>query len=575
MSERRVRVATPVSSEAGDSLPPDAGDIWTSIMFSSNPTQDHGVVSNDVVSNDSPVEPRPALPEDPIDWWGNYEYRVDSLGKREKNYERCFNGDFDEVTSMLSDMYVVELLRTPNFLTARCSPSMGVVGVSPAVQTSAEGCTRPEEDPVQLTAGTHSFDQDVESTLLTYHPYDCGWDDTVSNASVSPEVSSPMDPYDCGWEDDMNVTSQETIMPLEQILTDVRSNREHPTELSYRLSDNMLCAMDALIINETVPPNESSTEDPYDCGWGDIVTAAAVQATDENIKANADIVADSSSSKGEMITSAAPANDPYDVGWDDSMDDSDPADIASMADPYDCGWQDATAPEDDIMPGDPADDPYDCGWEDPMEGPTTMRLSVDKTFYMDTDVIDLTSESPSRSVDWIFDERDVIDLTSESPSRSMDQTFDEETDVLDLTSTSVNRSVDRTFGKETNALVLTSTSANSERSMSPTEPNAFQEAGESMRRAIRRLNSIGHSDFDRYVRNIVAPGDGLVYDSRPGLTFMANRHLFGAYAEARDRVTNLGADVINIHCLLNIHRRIMYPLDAMITRVEQQGDSML
>lgn len=44
----------------------------------------------------------------------------------------------------------------------------------------------------------------------------------------------------------------------------------------------MLCAMDALIINETVPPNESSTEDPYDCGWGDIVTAAAVQATDES-----------------------------------------------------------------------------------------------------------------------------------------------------------------------------------------------------------------------------------------------------------------------------------------------------
>ncbi|KAG1844591.1 hypothetical protein C8R48DRAFT_780244 [Suillus tomentosus] len=314
MSERHVRVATPVSSEAGDSLPPDAGDIWTSIMFSSNPTQDHGVVSNDVVSNDSPVEPCPALPEDPIDWWGNYEYRVDSLGKREKNYERCFNGDFDEVTSMLSDMYVVELLRTPNFLTARRSPSMGVVGVSPAVQTSAEGCTRPEEDPVQLTTGTHSFDQDVESTLQTYHPYDCGWDDTVSNASVSPEVSSPMDLYDCGWEDDMNVTSQETIMPLEQILTDVRSNGEHPTELSYRLSDNMLCAMDALIINETVPPNESSTEDPYDCGWGDIITAAAVQATDENIKANADIVADSSSSKGEMITSAAPANDPYDVG---------------------------------------------------------------------------------------------------------------------------------------------------------------------------------------------------------------------------------------------------------------------
>ncbi|KAG1806393.1 uncharacterized protein HD556DRAFT_1436358 [Suillus plorans] len=604
MSERHVHFATPVSSEAGDSLTPDAGDIWTSIMFNSNPTQDHGVVSND-----SPVEPRPALQEDPIDWWGtyvpleSYEYQVDSVGKQEKNYELCFNGDFDEVTSMLSDMYVVELLHMPNFLTARHSWSMRDIGLSLAVQTSAEGCTRPEEDLVQLTTRTHTVNDDIESTLPTYHPYDCGWDDTISNPSVSPEESSPMDPYDCGWEDDINVTSQETIMPLEEILTDVRSNGANPTELSYRPSDNMPFPMDAPIINETVPLNESLTEDLYDCGWGDIVTAAAIQATDENLTANADIAAESSYSKGEMIASAAPANDPYYVGWDDPMDDSEPAEIALMADPYDCGWQDGTVLEHDIMPGDPTDDPYDCGWgpsmnvetqypammeeevanndvddgqmagmvlsgagmesrddlydcgwEDPMEGPTIMRLSVDRTFYVETDVINLTSESASRSVD---------------------RTFHEETDVFDLTSTSDNQSVDQTFGKETDFLDLMSTSANSERSMSPTEPNTFQEVGESMRRAIRQLNSIGHSDFNRYVRNIVAPGDGLVYDSRPGLTFMANQNLFGAYAEARDRVTNLGADIINIHRLLNIHRRIMYPLDAMITRVEQERDSML
>ena len=50
---------------------------------------------------------------------------------------------------------------------------------------------------------------------------------------------------------------------------------------------------------------------------------------------------------------------------------------------------------------------------------------------------------------------------------------------------------------------------------------------------------------------------------------MANRSLFGAYADAKDRVTELGADVIHIHRLLNIHRRIMDPLDAMITGIEQ------
>lgn len=79
---------------------------------------------------------------------------------------------------------------------------------------------------------------------------------------------------------------------------------------------------------------------------------------------------------------------------------------------------------------------------------------------------------------------------------------------------------------------------------------------------------------DRFVRNIVAPETGLVSDPRLAHTFMANRHLFGAYVEARDRVTDLGADVINIHRLLNIHHRIMNLLDAMITRVEQQGHSM-
>jgi hypothetical protein len=55
---------------------------------------------------------------------------------------------------------------------------------------------------------------------------------------------------------------------------------------------------------------------------------------------------------------------------------------------------------------------------------------------------------------------------------------------------------------------------------------------------------------------------------------MANRSLFGAYADAKDRVTELGADVINIHRLLNIHRRIMDPLDAMITGIEQRQPRM-
>jgi hypothetical protein len=60
-------------------------------------------------------------------------------------------------------------------------------------------------------------------------------------------------------------------------------------------------------------------------------------------------------------------------------------------------------------------------------------------------------------------------------------------------------------------------------------------------------------------------------DSLPAATLRANQRLIGAYADARDRVTELGEDVVAIYRLLDIHRRIMDPLDAMITNL-QQGD---
>lgn len=57
----------------------------------------------------------------------------------------------------------------------------------------------------------------------------------------------------------------------------------------------------------------------------------------------------------------------------------------------------------------------------------------------------------------------------------------------------------------------------------------------------------------------------------PAGALRANRRLIVAYGEARDRVTELGEDVVAIYRLLDIHRRIMDPLDAMITHL-QQGD---
>ncbi|KAG1836717.1 hypothetical protein C8R48DRAFT_782883 [Suillus tomentosus] len=572
MSQRQVHFATPVSSEAGDSFSPDADDIWTSISYNSNPTQCHGIVSTDppveainALSTDPPVEAIPALQEDPIDWWGTYApLESDAVGKKEKKYEMCFNGDFDEVTSMLSDMYIVELLRTPNFLTARHSKSVDI-NASPPSRTSEEGYARPEEHPAQLS----TLHEDIQSTPRKYQPYDCGWDDSISNGSLPPEVRAPTDPYNCGWVDDIAATFPEAIIQSQEKSTDAMSEGEnltgtsHPTgeevvEPTIQTDDPYNCGWDDLVIEDAPALSESWTQDPYDCGWGDIVDAAAPQATEE------DNAAKSPCSERIGLT-----NDPHDAGWDDAMENCKGPPTA-CTDSYDCGWDDTTAPEENIMHEGSTDDPYDCGWDlstDTMPHSPEM-MEEDAAHDSDRGRADgMVHSDPGK--DRTDDRYDLgWDVPMEEAKirrQSIEQTINKETDVIDLT-----------MSEGTEVIDLTSSPTNSvaDRSVSIPGSNMFEEAGESMRRAMRRLNSIGHSDFDRFVRNIVAPETGLVSDPRPAHTFMANRHLFGAYAEARDRVTDLGADVINIHRLLNIHRRIMNPLDAMITRLEQQGHSM-
>ncbi|KAG2085884.1 uncharacterized protein F5147DRAFT_781843 [Suillus discolor] len=575
MSQRQVRFATPVSSEAGDLFSPDAGNIWTSVFYNSNPTQCHGSVSTD-----SPVEARPALQEDPIDWWGTYvplesspykplsgmtnislavyklrsklphcnEYRSDASGKKEKNYEMCFNGDFDEVTRMLSDMYVVELLRTPNFLTARHS-KLGDINVSPPSQTSEKGYARPEELPAQLS----TLHEDVQSTPLKYQPYDCGWDDSISNGSVPPEVSSPTDPYNCGWEDAIQATSPEAVIQSQEKSTDTISEEEHLVETLHPTSDEIVeptiqmddpynCRWDDPVIKEVAALNESWTQNPYDCRWGDIVDATALQATEEKDKI-LDIYNAADSPCSERIGPVFPTNDPYDARWDDPMDDCKGAQTASTADSYDCIWDDTTAPEEDIMLEGSTDNPYNCGWDLSMDARahSPEMMEGDAANNSDHGRADgMVHSDPGRdSTD------DLYDLGWEDPMeeakirrQSIEQMMSKEMDVIDLTMSE---------GTEVIDLTLSPANLVAERSVSIPGPNTFEEVGESMRHAMRWLNSIGHSDFDRFVCSIVAPETRLVSDPRPATTFMANRHLFGAYMEARDRVTDLGADIINIH----------------------------
>ncbi|KAG1800080.1 hypothetical protein EV424DRAFT_1545797 [Suillus variegatus] len=423
MSQRQVHFATPVILEAGDSFSPDADDIWTSIFYNSNPTQCHGIVSTD-----PPVEASLALQEDPIDWWGTYvpleswvppqpdniprfQGISDASGKKETKYEMCFNGDFDEVTSMLSDMYVVELLRTPNFLTARHSKSVDING-SPPSRTSEEGYARPAELPAQLS----TLHEDVQSTPRKYQPYDCGWDDSISNGSVLPEVHAPTDLH-----------------------RKMRCRKEHPTgkeivKPTIQTDDPYNCGWDDLVIKEAAALNESWTQDPYDCGWGDIMDAAAPQAMEEKDKSSDN----NNAAKSPCSERIGPTYDPYDAGWDDPINDCKGALTASMADSYDCGWDDTTAPEEDIMLEGSADDPYDCGWDLSMDAMPHSPEMMEEDAAHDSDhrrADGMVHSDPGKdSTD------DLYDLGWEVPmeeanirQQSIEQKISKETDVIDLT----------------------------------------------------------------------------------------------------------------------------------------------
>ncbi|KAG1905001.1 uncharacterized protein F5891DRAFT_1183663 [Suillus fuscotomentosus] len=669
MSELHVRCATPTMSNPGDEVSSYADDKLSSI----DSTESQYRCST---PTDSLVQDRRALEEDPIDWWGTYvpleswippksesiptfqgiigleSYPVykckfyitpirpgilktsplnDSMGKKEKKYELCFNGDFDEVTSMLSDMYVTELLRTPNFLRGQHSRTIkGPVelggatsedsaksqtspnAISPVMDSTIlqdpydcgwddptvdgaaavhefsapdsyncgweDGTTAPEEAakpgdgnaiseecmPNSQTS-PHPMDPVPDSMTLIDDPYDCGWDGAIA---PSNQLSMP-DPYDCGWED-------QTAAPNEVIMPGERSDNDEPEEGEYYLGSQHLITQpqsrlgciepipaddvyqsewDDPMVNRAVSLNESAAADPYDCGWEDSVDteASAMNVSseerlnpsqDEGInqpscqegRDSTDDTAHLSHSIDNVSQLRHAGNRSYESGWDDPVVQETALSKSSTANPYDCGWEDdASLPEKTTTTGDSTDDTYGCGRQD-FAMTTTAEIFQDPSDehgdYSANRHIVPTDRSRSDSINSF--KVDDVDMENTLPDIQKDSTEDlydlsemrEEIDVIDLTSPEGREVID-----------LTSLPATSRRSSSPADPNVFEEAEESMRRAIQRLNSIGHNDFDRYIHSIVTPAVTRVPDPRPAITFMANRSLFGAYADAKDRVT--------------------------------------
>ncbi|KAG1843260.1 hypothetical protein C8R48DRAFT_780783 [Suillus tomentosus] len=352
-------------------------------------------------------------------------------------------------------------------------------------------------------------------------------DDERPDKSTDDIARSPTtDPYDCGWE--IN-SAAEYIAPglfsAEQVdlydcgwedHMDVETSgvKDFPRDFGREDDSKKDGPATGLPMGEE--------EDAYDCGWEDAMeiqtTASSMTLGDEE--------------------------DPYDCGWGDQQNDTAaPISSAATEDLYDCGWEDK---EDANCVSEVTnlEDPYDCGWgnddtdnldvvsrNDPSSKQLGRRMDSPTLMY-GLDIIDLTSSSASHR--------------SESNKRYQPMTI-EIPEVIDLTSDTGSSS------------------------HTASQLNTFQEAGLSMHRAIQRLNSIGTHQWNEDAQNMVTDNPSGTPNQFPAGALRANRRLIVAYGEARDRVTELGEDVVAIYRLLDIHRHIMDPLDAMITHL-QQGD---
>ncbi|KAG2089738.1 uncharacterized protein F5147DRAFT_658338 [Suillus discolor] len=216
------------------------------------------------VDSNSPAVLHLPLDADPIAWWGAYvpleSWTPPKLRKSKfkgvvgladypcfQTYKLCFNGHFDEVTSMLSDMYLLESMRTSDIMGSIADITRSndrdphdCGWDNPSLQGSAEA----------YASEWHHPGHDVGiagSSELVADAYNCGWDDVMHDESIMLAVE---DRYDCGWGDPMDT---DKLFPV------VMEEQHH----------------------EDVDP--SVAEDPYDCGWDGREVEPTVTAGDDMV----------------------------------------------------------------------------------------------------------------------------------------------------------------------------------------------------------------------------------------------------------------------------------------------------
>ncbi|KAG2047805.1 hypothetical protein BDR06DRAFT_976451 [Suillus hirtellus] len=270
----------------------------------------------------------------------------------------------------------------------------------------------------------------------------------------------------------------------------------------------------------------------FDLGWDVVTSKIPVSVLDDTGNAAYDLRWNTS-----LFTQPV-----YDLGWTkDSLTGHGSLDIpANDCSPvYDLGWSMSLPPDDgmaDILshnsniPASQTHEPeYDLGWDD---------LDPDVIELTDRDTPDADDTKPGRILP-----DEVIDLTVDPPLH--DTRFCMSIDSVHNVELKLEDCADMDIDQDARD------SSHGDKSLDAT-PYAFRQN--------RRLKTIGNTMFS-----------GLTFSQLPAHILMSNRNILGGYAEACNRVTNIGRDMCKLHRLIQLQRHMLKSLDQVIESLEGES----
>ncbi|KAG1882027.1 hypothetical protein C8R48DRAFT_766998 [Suillus tomentosus] len=206
----------------------------------------------------------------------DHEKLNDLFAQRDQVYDLCFNGHFDEIGSMLADMYAME-----------CRQTSGNVAQTPQVTLPGGECSTYAETAPGTRYG-NSYDcgwDDPSSAESAEDPYDCGWDRPTDDQGIPQSCGSAEDAYDCGWDHPMD----------DQAILQSGESAE----------DAYDCGWDHPMDDQAILQSGEPAADPYDCGWDN-----HMNATEASSNVTEEYVGIAASEDG-----GSAGDDPYDCGW--------------------------------------------------------------------------------------------------------------------------------------------------------------------------------------------------------------------------------------------------------------------